>query len=107
MIFAIDFDGTIVENKYPEIGKLNEEMADFIYQLKEKGHVWILWTCRCGEELQKAVHYLEVNGMKPEYVNSLVPGFLDEYPDNPRKIFADIYIDDRNAGGLVIPWDLI
>lgn len=107
MIFAIDFDGTIVSNAYPEIGDLNVQMADFIIDLKSKGHRWILWTCRMGKELEAALTFLKENNLNPDYVNEPIEEIFTMYPDNPRKIFADCYIDDRNAGGLVIPWELI
>lgn len=107
LIFAIDFDGTIVENKYPEIGEINKDVAKFIRALRKKGHIWILWTCRCGKDLEDAVKFLKRHKLKPDYVNESTKENLEAFPDNPKKIFADCYIDDRNAGGLVLPYWLI
>ena len=62
MIYAIDFDGTIVENAFPEIGKLNPVADYFIRALKERGDKWILYTMREGEHLERALEYLrEIN----------------------------------------------
>jgi len=104
MIFAIDFDGTIVENRYPQIGKVNLRGAQFIRELKRLGHVFVLWTCRSGAELDAAVCYLKAMGLAPDYVNENVPELCAQYGNNCRKVFADYYIDDRNPGGVVWPF---
>ena len=97
---AIDFDGTIVEHKYPEIGK--EVMFAFqtLRALQEQGHQLILWTYRSGKELDDAVQYCRRNGIEFYAINSSYPEeeFDEDY--DSRKIDADIFIDDRNVGGL-------
>ena len=101
LIFAIDFDGTIVSNSFPKIGEPNKKMIEFIKKIKENGDQWILWTCRCDRYLEEAVNFLKENGIIPDKVNEDIVVF----EDNPyhRKVFANYYIDDRNSGGLVIP----
>lgn len=101
MIYAIDFDGTIVSNKYPEIGELNQEAYDFIKALKERGDKWILYTMREGKELKKAYLFLKKLGITPDAVNDNLPELKKFFGNNPRKVFANVYIDDHNAGGLV------
>lgn len=105
MIYAIDFDGTIVEDRYPEIGELKPEAEKFIHEIQRRGDKWILWTMRAGEKLDKAVKFLESHGLKPDAVNDNLPEVKADWLENPnpRKIFADVYIDDRNAGGLKWP----
>ena len=103
MIFAIDFDGTIVEDRYPEIGELKPEAEKFIRALQQRGDKWILWTMRGGEKLNEAVKFLESHGLKPDAVNDNLEIMKMEFPlgnQNPRKVFAHVYIDDRNEGGL-------
>lgn len=102
MIFAIDFDGTIVEDRFPEIGELKPEAQRFIEELQQRGDKWILWTMRAGEKLDKAVKFLESHGLKPDAVNDNLGIMKMEWlaNPNPRKVFAHVYIDDRNAGGL-------
>lgn len=102
MIYAIDFDGTIVKNKFPEIGELNPVAERFIRKLKERGDKWILWTMRSGKKLQEAVAFLDSHGLKPDAVNDNLPSVQAQFKDNPnpRKVFANVYIDDHNAGGL-------
>ena len=101
MIYAIDFDGTIVENKFPEIGEIKPEAEKFIRELQKRGDKWILYTMRDGEYLAAAVEYLRSRGLLPDAVNDNLPEMCDFYHNNPRKIFANVYIDDHNAGGLV------
>ena len=95
---AVDFDGTIVEHAYPEIGK---EMLFAFMTLKEiekKGALLILWTFRAGKELDAAVEYCRQNGIEFYAVNRNYPEeVFDETMS--RKINADIFIDDRNVGG--------
>jgi hypothetical protein len=96
---AVDFDGTIVEHAYPEIGK--EKLFAFrtLKELEKKGVKLILWTIRAGKELDEAVEYCRKNGVEFYAVNKNYP---EEVPDETvsRKINADIFIDDKNVGGL-------
>ena len=100
MIFAIDFDGTIVDNKFPEIGKLKPEAEKFIRDLRARGDKWILYTMREGDVLDEAVIFLYEHGLLPDAVNDNLPEMCEFYGNNPRKVFANVYIDDHNAGGL-------
>ena len=100
MIYAIDFDGTIVKNKWPEIGELNPVAKKFITTLQEKGDQWILYTMREDKYLDDALAFLKENGLHPDAVNDNLPKMKDFYNNNPRKVFANVYIDDHNAGGL-------
>ncbi len=95
---AVDFDGTIVEHMYPEIGKENLFAFRTLKELEKKGAVLILWTFRAGKELDEAVEYCRNNGIEFYAVNKSYP---EEIFDDTisRKIDADIFIDDRNIGG--------
>lgn len=104
MIFALDFDGTIVDDAYPEIGHLNGLAEYFIREMKARGHTFILWTNRCGKQLEEAVNFLQANGLAPDYVNENTPELIEQYGNDCRKVFADYYIDDRNPGGVKWPW---
>lgn len=101
MIYAIDFDGTIVENAFPGIGKLKLGAYTFIHELKRRGDKWILYTMREGVHLERALEYLREIDLVPDAVNDNLPEIKEFYGNNPRKVFANIYIDDHNAGGLV------
>lgn len=95
---AVDFDGTIVENEYPDIGKPKLFAFETLKAMQEKGFRLILWTVRTGNELDQAVEYCRGNGIEFYSVNCNYPEEeLDE--DISRKIEADIFIDDRNIGG--------
>ena len=102
MIIAVDFDGTIVEQKYPSIGKEKPFAVETLRQLSTEGHKIILWTVRSGELLKEAIHWCENRNLHFFAVNSNQPaGSLFEHThDSSPKIMADIYIDDANLGGI-------
>ena len=100
LVIAIDFDGTIVEDAYPKIGKPRIFAFETMKRLQEDGHRLILWTYRCGSKLDEAVTFCKDNGITFYAVNQSFP---EEQYENKvsRKIYADIYIDDRNIGGIL------
>ena len=95
---AVDFDGTIVENAYPKIGKEQLFAFETLKMLQKRGFVLMLWTYRAGRELDDAVEFCRKNGVEFYAVNRNYP---EEIYDETisRKIDADIYIDDKNIGG--------
>lgn len=103
MIYGIDFDGTIVTEQFPEIGKPIEKTVSFIRDLQAKGHKWILITMREGKHLDDAVKWLKAQEIAPDAVNDNLPERVEMWGNNPRKVYADIYIDDHNAGGVQLP----
>jgi hypothetical protein len=100
MTIAIDFDGTIVENKYPGIGEPMLFAFETLRELKKEGHNLVLWTYRSGKELNEAVEFCRNNGIEFYAVNK---DFPEENYDSSgsRKIQANIFIDDRNIGGFL------
>lgn len=95
---AIDFDGTIVEDAYPKIGKPKLFAFETLKRLQQDGHRLILWTYRYGKTLQEAVDFCKKNGLEFYAVNCSFPN--EKYdPKKSRKINADLFIDDRNVGG--------
>lgn len=104
MIIAVDFDGTIVENLYPEIGPEQPFAIDSLIRLqKEYQHQLILWTSREGDLLDEAVAWCKKRGLVFYAINQNSP---EEKTQKPRKLTADLFIDDRNLGGLP-DWGLI
>ncbi|MCD2260305.1 BT0820 family HAD-type phosphatase [Psychroserpens luteolus] len=100
LVIAIDFDGTIVEDAYPKVGKARIFAFETMKRLQADGHRLILWTYRSGSKLEEAVTFCKDNGITFYAVNQSFP---EEKYDNSvsRKIYADIYIDDRNIGGIL------
>lgn len=100
MIIAVDFDGILCEDNFPDIGAPRYDVISLVRQLIDKGNEVILWTTRNGEELAKAVkwctdyglHFCNVNGPAPSNEEE----YRDKYPTQSRKIYADVYIDDHN-----------
>ena len=100
LIIAVDFDGTIVEHTYPDIGREVPFSIDTIKRLQNEGHKMILWTFRAGPRLDEAVEYCRRKGLEFYAVNSNNPDEIFDIEKMSRKINADVYIDDRNFGGL-------
>ncbi len=99
-IIAVDFDGTIVEHRYPKIGKEMLFAFATMKALQKKGHQLILWTFRDGDLLEEAVQYCKENGVQFYTVNKSYPE--EQYDSSiSRKINADLFIDDRNVGGFL------
>lgn len=107
MIIAVDFDGTIVEHQYPAIGKEIPFAIDTLKKLAQEQHRLILWTVRNGKLLEEAVSFCKKRGLEFYAVNRNYPE-EGERSDAAysRKIQADIWIDDRNVGGLP-EWGII
>ena len=100
MTIAIDFDGTIVEHAYPKIGRDIPFAVETIKRLQETGeHRLILWTVREGSLLDEAVEYCTKKGLKFYAINKNYPE-EEEGSYSSRKLAADLFIDDRNLGGI-------
>ena len=101
MTIAVDFDGTIVQDRYPEIGRELPFATQTLKMLQKDGHYLILWTVRQGHTLEEALAWCKERGVEFYAVNK---DFPEENEDKnrsySRKIKADIFIDDRNVGGL-------
>ena len=105
MKIAVDFDGTIVENRYPAIGSEMPFAIESLLRLQKRGqHQLILWTVREGKLLQDAVDFCSQRGLTFYSVNQNDPEA--QTGKGPRKLDADLFIDDRNLGGMP-DWGLI
>lgn len=101
MTIAVDFDGTIVEHRYPEIGKELPFATDTLKMLIAEHHKLILWSVREGRLLDEAVAWCKERGVTFYAVNKDFPEEKVEYNNHfSRKLKADLFIDDRNLGGL-------
>ena len=100
MIIAVDFDGTIVEHKYPEIGNERPFATYTLRKLIEERHRLILWTVRRGKELQEAVDWCKERGVEFYAVNRNFPEETVEPHRGYSKINAELFIDDCNLGGI-------
>lgn len=99
LIIAVDFDGTIVEDEYPKIGKPMVFAFETMEKLQQDGHRLILWTYRSGRKLKEAVEFCRENGIEFYAVNESYD--KEELDGISRKINADIFVDDRNIGGFI------
>lgn len=101
MTIAVDFDGTIVEHRYPAIGKEIPFAIETLKKLRAEHHRLILWSVREGRLLEEAVAFCRARGLEFYAVNLDYPEEAREKNGQySRKIKADVFIDDRNVGGL-------
>lgn len=96
-IISVDFDGTLCEHRFPDIGAPNDALIDWLRGMKMLGAKIILNTMREGQYLDEAVKWCAKHKLVFDAVNDNLPEVQAEWNNNPRKIFANIYIDDRNA----------
>lgn len=95
-IVAIDFDGTLVEDKFPEIGEPKLWMFKIVKALQKNGVRVILWTCRDGKPLIEAISYCYRHGIIFDAINTNIPEVIHMYDNDTRKVYADLYIDDKS-----------
>lgn len=98
IIVAVDFDGILCKDKFPEIGEPNYDMISFVRRLQDSGIETILWTSRVDDRLAEAIVWCEGRGLHFTSINDNTPNNKEQYGTNPRKVYADIYMDDR------FPW---
>lgn len=106
MIIAVDFDGTIVEHCYPDIGTEIPFAIEVLKRLQQENHLLILWTVREGRLLEEAIRFCRDRGLTFYAVNSNYPEEQRGHEGFSRKLKADLFIDDRNLGGLP-DWGMI
>ena len=95
MIYAVNFDGTISMGEWPDVGPANNGLIDFLINRQRKGDKLILWTCRAGEPLDRAVEFCKKHGLNFDAINDNLPETIEKYGSNSRKITCDVYLDDR------------
>ena len=94
-IIAVDFDGTLCYSNWPELGEPNMPLIEYLLTQKKSGDKLILWTCRAGEALERAVSWCREQQLEFDAVNDNLPEIIEKYGNNSRKITCDYYIDDK------------
>lgn len=100
-IVAVDFDGTLVDDNFPDIGKVHEDMFRVIKTIKNMGVKIILWTSRnnCekfGNNLDDAVKFCKEHGLEFDAINENIQEVQELTGEDTRKVYADLYIDDKS-----------
>ncbi|MHB1803131.1 MAG: hypothetical protein ACYCU5_16030 [Actinomycetes bacterium] len=90
-MIAVDYDGTIADDQYPQAGTVDEDAVRVLKELKRHGHLLVLTTCREGEALEAAKERLAQHGLTFDAYNEQAPG----YERFGRKLYYDLLIDDR------------
>ena len=97
MIYAVDFDGTLCSDGFPDIGIPNKSLIVFLCEEKAKGAEIILWTMREGKILNQALDWCKKQGLEFDAVNDNAQSQKQLWGNNPRKVYADCYFDDKNG----------
>lgn len=92
-----------MHGKFPDVGTPNTDLIKWLNERQAEGHTIILWTCRVGEALDRAVEFCIRNGFAPDYINENAPWIIEAFGGDTRKIFANKYIDDAS----VTPWEIM
>lgn len=97
LIIAVDFDGTLHHGEWPNIGNPNDRLIAYLVNCRKCGIKVILNTMREGELLKNAVNFCKAHGLEFDAVNDNLPEMCKAFRNDPRKIYADWYLDDHNA----------
>ena len=96
-ILCVDFDGTLCSHEFPEIGKPNLHVIEFVKNFRKEGNKVILHTCRGGKCLEKALRWCERQGLEFDAINDDLPEIKETRfgKTKSKKIYANIYLDDK------------
>ena len=107
---AVDFDGTLCADAFPEVGAPNRAVIDYVKRLAADGSKIILYTSRengTRKLLDEAVAFCKEQEI-PLYAVNENPGNphaakIGLKPSDGRKVYADLYIDDKalNPAGII------
>jgi len=103
-VFAVDFDGTLCENAWPDIGEPHYDIINWVKKLKDCGHKLILWTCRDRILLVNAIVWCAEQGLFFDAINDNLEEHKNQFGGNSRKILADYYIDDKAVYPSAMPF---
>lgn len=92
---AVDFDGPLCYSNWPDCGQPNHALIAYLQEWRRNGNKLILWTCRAGDALSKAVEWCREQNLEFDAVNDNLPEIIEFYGNNSRKVTCDYYIDDR------------
>ena len=95
-IMAVDFDGTLVRDKFPEIGTERQNFCKAIRILQKMGVKSILWTSRTGSALDEAIEWCEDHDLHFDAINKNLPEVIELTGTDTRKVYANVYFDDHN-----------
>lgn len=95
-ILAVDFDGTLCEDCFPNIGAPKQSTINLVKAYRKDGWKLILWTCRNGDALVEAVAWCKEHGLTFDAVNTNIQEVKDMFHGDTRKVYADKYLDDKN-----------
>ena len=96
-IIAVDFDGCLCSDKWPEIGEPCLPVINELLIRQKNGAKLILWTCRVGERLDAAVRWCAKHGLQFDAVNDNLKEIKEKFGGDTRKVYATEYWDDKNV----------
>lgn len=106
MTIAVDFDGVLNASPFPHVGVLVAGARQAMTELREMGHTLIIWTCREGQDQTDAINFLLERSVPFDGINCNTRENRDHFQNDSRKVYADLYIDDKCVGGWQ-GWDVV
>ena len=94
-VIAVDFDGCLCKNAWPEVGEPNWDVIKKVKEEHEKGADIILWTCRDGQLLEDAKEACKRWGVPLSAANESLIEWQEAWGNDTRKIGATEYWDDK------------
>jgi hypothetical protein len=94
-IIAVDFDGMLFTDKYPDIGEPIVKNIERLKKEQEEGARTIFWSNRVGKYQEDALAACELYDIYFDAINENLPEVLEAFNGDPRKVYADEYWDDR------------
>lgn len=99
MIIAVDFDGVLNATPYPKVGVVVSGAVAGMKELHNAGHTLIIWTCREGQGQTRAINWLLERGIPFDGINCNTRENIKRHSNDSRKVYADLFLDDRQVGG--------
>ena len=102
MYICCDFDGTLCEHVYPQVGEEVPKAFDYCKKYQEAGIKLILFTMRSGKELEEAVEWCKERGLEFYGINT---NPTQKFWTKSPKAYGNLYMDDAAAGCPLIKED--
>lgn len=96
-VIAVDFDGTLCKNSFPNIGTPRKRVIRKLKKEIKNGAKVILWTCRWGDKLEEAIEWCKLHGITFDAVNENLDEVNSLFSHDSKKVGADEYWDDKGV----------
>lgn len=101
----VDFDGTLSEFQYPDIGPPIPGARDFLHELKRMGMFIVIYTARMSPAFRtQEERWAMYDSLRNWLRDNEMPFDEIDFGDEGKRV-AMVYVDDRGAAaGPDVPW---